>query len=124
MCPESVALLPNPSTHSTTLFICADLAPSLFSGLIFALLKVSIGELVMITKPYLAFLLLLSWLWLSGEIAAAPVRKIAPEQALPEVDNLQQLLSSGTDAQPEDATEVDQLQPYGVAPDARIKSEK
>jgi hypothetical protein len=78
----------------------------------------------MITKPSLALLLLLSWLWLSGEVAAAPVRNTEPEQVLPEVDNLQQLLSSGTDAQPKDATEVDQLQPYGVAPDVRIKPEK
>jgi hypothetical protein len=75
----------------------------------------------MITKQYLALLLLFSWLWFSGEVAAAPVRKIASEQALPEVNSLQQLLSSDTDAQPKDPTKVDQLQPYGVIPDARSK---
>ena len=76
----------------------------------------------MLTKRYLSLLLLFSWLWLSGEVAAAPlVRKIASEQALPEVNNLQQLLSPDTDGQPKDPRQIDQLQPYGVTPDARVK---
>ena len=78
----------------------------------------------MMTKQFLALLFLSSWLSLSGEVTAAPVRKIAAEQALPEVNNLQQFLSSGTDAQRKDPTQVEQLQPDGVTPDARIKPEQ
>jgi len=75
----------------------------------------------MLTKQYLVLLLLFSWLWLSSEVAAAPVRKIASEQTLPEVNGLEQFLSSDTDTQPKDPPQVEQLQPYKVIPDARIK---
>ncbi len=74
------------------------------------------------TKRYLSLLLLFSWLWLASEVAAAPVLKIASEQAPPEMHNLQQqLLSPDTDAQPKDRSQIDQLQPYREAPHIRVK---
>src|ERR1700761_9041965 len=78
----------------------------------------------MVTKQYFTLVLLSSWLCLSGEVMAAPVRKIAAEQALPEVNTLQQFLPSGADIQSQDPTTVDQLYPDEVAPDTRVKPEQ
>jgi len=80
----------------------------------------------MAIKKFLTFLIVGSWLWLSGVVVPLQANGTVPEQTSPRVeDRQQQPLPPSTDTQPDSVFNgKNQRQPFAVSPDTNTEHDQ